>query len=300
MESDYYLHNFHVKSGAGVSMKTYRKAFGIDWNDNEDDGDYFTPSPRSKRTQSNLSRRHRSRENGRGDEESLRVRRVRSRCEAQKESLSVWWKHALQQNIKQRMWMQLGQKQADILLSPRFERVYEPDKLGQFDRFFSRSWATPVRRSHAAQHTEGGDDDSGDLPRWISSTPVPLKDGTEKATDAGYYTHRVHLDDFIDRYGHEPRNESNLRRFSDYHSKLTKVTTDSAYIGNIEVQAMARPEYIQYASGGAPERPQQYDAETIQEFRECLYDCTLGADDVPGIQKVSFSIYFLCFRSPFS
>lgn len=187
------------------------------------------------------------------------------------------------------MWMQLGREQADILLSPRFERIYEPEKLGQFDRFFSRSWATPARRSHAAQHTEGGDDDAGDLPRWVSSAPIPRKADSEKSTDAGHNALKVHLDSFIDRYGHEPRNESNLRRFSDYHSKLTKVTADSVYIGNIEAQTMPRSEYVQYANGGAQQRAQQYNPETIQEFKECLYDCTLGSDDVAGIRKVSFS-----------
>jgi hypothetical protein len=39
-ETDYYLHNFHVKAGRGTmySMKTYQRAFGIDWPEEGRDG----------------------------------------------------------------------------------------------------------------------------------------------------------------------------------------------------------------------------------------------------------------------
>jgi hypothetical protein len=58
------------------------------------------------------------------------------------------------------MWMQLGKSPSESMLPPRFERLYQPEKMAQFDRFFARSWATPVRRSHSAQHSEASDDKS--------------------------------------------------------------------------------------------------------------------------------------------
>jgi hypothetical protein len=35
------------------------------------------------------------------------------------------------------MWMQLGIP-ADSMLPPRFERLYQPERIAQFDRFFAR------------------------------------------------------------------------------------------------------------------------------------------------------------------
>jgi hypothetical protein len=297
MDTDYYLHNFHVKSGRGLtcSMTTYRRAFGIAWND---DDDLDVDSIASSASCSSGSGTHASGPMspecsqltlGKNDEEARRVQRVRSRCEAQKESLSAWWKHALQSHVQQRMWMQLGRKQADVLLAPRFERLYEPEKLGQFDRFFSRTWATPVRRSHAAQHTDGAEDgDGGDLSRRISTaTPgVGDSDALEHPTQ---FKDNVFLGDFIARYGYEPRSETSLRRFSEYHSKFAKVRPETGYIGDLDTaHSKAHDEYVNYVSSAenATEKPQQYRPETIQEFKDCLRDYTLGADDVAGIQKV--------------
>ena len=84
LESDYYLHNFHIKSGRGSlqSMKLHQKTFGVDWSDDQDDklGQFETTSV----TQSGR--------NGKGKEESWRIERVRRRCRAQDEALSVWWR----------------------------------------------------------------------------------------------------------------------------------------------------------------------------------------------------------------
>ena len=41
LESDYYLHNFHVKSGRGSlqAMKLYQRTFGTDWDDEDEEGE---------------------------------------------------------------------------------------------------------------------------------------------------------------------------------------------------------------------------------------------------------------------
>jgi hypothetical protein len=296
MESDYYLHNFHVKTGRGTScsMSSYRRAFGIAWNELDAESPVSSPSLSRK---SILTRRYSlDTVSGRGGEEPRRVQRVRNRCEAQNGALSAWWKHALQAHVQQRMWMQLGRNQAEIVLPPRFERVYQPENLCQFDRYFSRAWSTPVRRSHAAQHTEGVEDgDTGDLSRLISGGSPPTKNPDE-ATQAVESSGKVMLGNFTDKYGYEPWSESSLRRFSEYHSKLTTVVPDVSYIGNLEkVASTPREEYIRYLtpSVDVSEPPQRYRAETVQEFKECLQDYILGADDVVGIQKVSLQCIHL-------
>jgi hypothetical protein len=172
METDYYLHNFHVKTGKGTlqSMKGYQRAFGVtDWN--EDDQFDFSNEKDSVASTGSLVRPRRlhSRNMTAGsldsavyskqEEKSRRIATVRKRCKAQNQALSSWWKIAIQSNIQQRMWMQLGKSPSESMLPPRFERLYQPEKMAQFDRFFARSWATPVRRSHSAQHSEASDDE---------------------------------------------------------------------------------------------------------------------------------------------
>jgi hypothetical protein len=157
-------------------MKAYQRTFGVEWDDNEIDeapiekqNEYLT-SNAPRRTKLNKIRSQR-RTAGKIDqikdphglsdqhEHLLRIERVRKKCQLQNEALSMWYKAAIQSHFQQRMWMQLGQSPPESMLPPRFERLYQPDKIAQFDRFFARAWATPVRRSHSAQ--QGGANDSG-------------------------------------------------------------------------------------------------------------------------------------------
>jgi len=304
MESDYYLHNFHVTSGRGTwcSMGCYQRAFGITWNDNSmnDAEDAAMTSPINKKINgSALVKPHKSRRAnsyessviGRSNEESKKVQRVRNRCEAQKAALSTWWKHALQAHIQQRMWMQLGRSQAEVSLPPRFERIYQPENLGQFDRYFSRAWSTPVRRSHSAQHIEGGveDGEASGLSRVISTLAPPKPPVEDSIPFPKQENFKATLTDFFGKYGYEPWSETSLRRFTDYHSKLTGVIPEVAYIGNPgKVASIRREQYERYVSStvDVSESPQRYRSERIDEFKECLKDYTLHVDDVSGIQKV--------------
>mmetsp|Transcript_40203 Transcript_40203/g.60922 ORF Transcript_40203/g.60922 Transcript_40203/m.60922 type:complete len:380 (+) Transcript_40203:167-1306(+) len=166
MENDYYLHNFHVKAGRGYlqSMKSYQRMFGLEWSDDEEDEeaaqerDSAVSAANSAATPKE-GRVVQSRRCSDLAEGTWRIDRVRKRCNAQNEALSVWWRVAIQSYIQQRMWMQLGRSPVESLLPPRFERLYQPDKLVQFDKFFARSWATPMRLSHSAQHSRSSEDD---------------------------------------------------------------------------------------------------------------------------------------------
>ena len=138
METDYYLHNFHVKTGKGTlhSMKGFQRAFGVvEWNEDED-GDYSMNEKDSATSSNSLASSkvlRPARPVGRSvtstsvdstvsKHEESRISKVRRRCTVQNQALSSWWKIAIQANIQQRMWMQLSRSPAESLLPPRFER----------------------------------------------------------------------------------------------------------------------------------------------------------------------------------
>jgi hypothetical protein len=104
LETDYYLHNFHVEAGKG--MKGYQKTFGVlGWN-YDDDTETAMHGESVRRTAS-----HRIGPNGLPGvpkeltmpEQSQRIQRVRDRCNTQNSALSNWWKVAIQSNVQQRM-----------------------------------------------------------------------------------------------------------------------------------------------------------------------------------------------------
>jgi len=206
------------------SMSTYQRAFGVDWQDDA----LMNGSQRNlmKTTSSTASLRSADRSHSRDSaksregSESNRIANVRMRCVAQNKALSVWWKAAIQANIKSRMWMQLGRSPAESMLPPRFERLYQPEKIAQFDRFFARAWATPVRRSHSAQHSKGSsDDETGfrDFRRNIStqraSSQAPQDPYTSESSQESSPHITMALDDFAHSYGLQPLFKPTLKSF---------------------------------------------------------------------------------------
>lgn len=285
-------------------MKTYERAFGIDWS-----GDLANTEPTKMLTiaQQRLSASSRtstgsrsslptadssSSNNNKHRDESKRVALVRSRCKAQNKALSTWWKIALQTYIKQRMWMRLRQNDEECHLPPRFERVYQPEKLGQFDRVFSRAWETPVRRSHAAQHAEGvEDDDSVDFARVIAVEHVEPDRSIEKPHSSSP-TVEIPLRKFVDENSFAPQSESALKSFGQYYE--APMTTTFEYIGQNNAASTQSPpdEYLRYCAPSSKVfgHPQSYRTDRVDEFQKELHDYTLEADDVAGIQEVRFRI----------
>ena len=167
MENDYYLHNFHVKEGRGSlpTMKKFQQQYAIITANNTNElcttcitNDYTSGMIEQSKQRQNGSDDSSTSDDSDGDvdvklirkskthysRESREISRVRLTCQKQNESLSEWWKYAVHQYIQQRMWMQLGKHTTEDL-PPRFERLYQPDKLSQFDKLFARNWATPIR-----------------------------------------------------------------------------------------------------------------------------------------------------------
>ena len=237
METDYYLHNLHVRAGRGTlhSMKTYQRAFGVEWNEEQDEANGDKESLISSPVQRTMKRigpvAPRDRTNNMNgynpDSESWRITRVRCRCKAQNEALSVWWKAAIQANIQQRMWMQLGRSTSESMLPPRFERIYQPNKLVHFDRVFAQTWATPVRSSHSAQHSTPTEDESEileyrrNISGRASSANLVHKFHTEAVSSAPESPQvaedKMTIQGFVSTCGLKPRVSPTLTRFIKPH-----------------------------------------------------------------------------------
>lgn len=103
LQDDFYLHNYHVKTGKGAShtMNTYQIAFGIDWQDGTDADAERNRSKASERSailaeSSNLPPRPLDgRATSRGSTTSLeggesrRIANVRSRCVSQNQGRAI-------------------------------------------------------------------------------------------------------------------------------------------------------------------------------------------------------------------
>jgi len=165
METDYYLHNFHVKGGRGSmhSMKYFQRYFSVDWYDDDDKKHDKNEKEFNKKASiveeigSNTSLNILCPNN------DLLIRRVKKVCKMQNEALTVWWRVAIQSYIQQRMWMHLGRSPSESYFPERFESIYQPGVLSQFDEMLTRSWATPKRPSRSAQQSALADEDSDTL-----------------------------------------------------------------------------------------------------------------------------------------
>ena len=135
LESDYYLHNFHVQTGTVLSMRARRESW---LSDSDSDADGASPR-RAARPRALVARR----------------RRVVRRCARQQETLSAWWRDALRSFEAQRV----AVPERDLSLPPegwrrssasRFERVHQPYKLTQFDKILCHDFFVPIPLAHDA------------------------------------------------------------------------------------------------------------------------------------------------------
>lgn len=221
--------------------------------------------------------------NGRGDEPAC-IAQVRQQVDAQSESLSIWWKVALQTNLQQRMWMKLGQlAPAESFLPSKYERLYQPDKIAQFDRFFARGWATPLRRSHSAQHVDSSEADS---------------DGHSLTRSLGRHVHEPESQptDYCSKkladVGVLPRTEAqSLSSLVDYYEEKNYSASRKDFLGRIELSEGSVPaEYQRYCAPPSANVPSSNREKAAAEFQLRLHDCSLDADDVIGIRKVRPSL----------
>jgi hypothetical protein len=295
MENDYYLHNFHVLNArnAAFLMKTHEREFNVSWLDEDAACDRESPV----KVKMDLTNLNSNSVSGLGikrigyDRESERVTRVRTRCNKQNVVLSTWWKRALQAHLRDRIWVNQGDRYEGQLLPDRFERVYQPEKLGQFDRVFLRPWEVPVRRTHAAQHSEGvGDDDVNDLSRIISIDFFSLNTGDNQQCGMVNALSKMSLNQFVKSCEFNPRTESELNLFVqpfnvDFHTTVLGTPYRNP-----------PDDFLKYCEPSSQQfLPPPF--ERVQELKKELLDLFLTADDVAGINEVSLS--FILYEGPF-
>ena len=221
----------------------------------------------------------------RHEDQIRRIQKVRDRCTSQNKALSVWWKIALQSNVQQRMWMKLGNPM-ESTIPPRFERLYQPEKLAQFDRFFARPWATPVRRSHSAQHNPESDDDAETavFRRNISGGSRKVESKPDAINNQRVESNTT-LDMFAQSYGFSTQKQAMTNSAATKEDGTLKTAGLHTYIGDMDVVSeRVRKEYEDYVDPQDDSNPFRKNA--FEEFKQALNPLSLGADDVDGIRKV--------------
>ena len=274
-------------------MRDFQIEFGVlEWNK---EGESQVEADKSGSVALSRHRSHSSNtalpvsDTSRQEDQLRRIQKVRDRCYSQNKSLSIWWKIALQSNVQQRMWMKLGSSPTEITTASRFDRLYQPEKLAQFDRFFARPWSTPVRRSHSAQHSSEVDDDAeiGVFRRNISGTrrhrpdEKPKEEKANKEPDTSISTT---LEEFARTYGFSTSTQVGAAREEDDTNFLHH------YVGDLDTGSQrALQEYEEYVSP-QDSNSSPFRMEALQEFKQALEPLSLGADDVSGIRLVSVTI----------
>ena len=160
----------------------------------------------------------------------------------------------------------------------------------------ARSWATPVRRSHTAQHTPDDVIEFNQFKRNISGrrriSQEPSEDSKKDDKDAG-----PSLEQMITDYGFAPSDEPILKTFIEHHDDVREPpgieSSDSllykyyshSYIG--DSYGKANEECIQYTKPQDEFSDSPFRQEAFEEFKESLSTIAVNSDDVDGIRKVS-------------
>jgi len=168
----------------------------------------------------------------------------------------------------------------------------QPEKIAQFDKFFARGFAAPVRRSHSAQHSESAKDaDSQELRRVVSAKAAGWSIANTSEDDRKSEGRHHALDGFVATYGLKPHFETSLKLFIEHHDHSSMpVGSTLDYIGRLDSGKMPPREYERYVapSDKLYSGPQRHRGKAVEEFKACLHDYSLQADDVAGISQVCF------------
>ena len=198
--------------------------------------------------------------------------------------------------------MQLGNSPSESMLPPRFERLYQPEKMAQFDRFFARSWATPVRRSHSAQHSEEMDEQLSDFRRNIYGRPMDRVAKSDLNSDQETRQDYSTLYNFISSHGFDAQKRPTLRRFVQHHDViddgiksfrpvlLNDGSPSYCYVGDTNWRnERVRDEYIRCTRPSDNLQSGVCNPTAFGEFKESLNAMSLNANDVHGIYNLAES-----------
>lgn len=249
-------------------METYRNTFGLE----------------PRRGQIGKSNHHSVASN-----ESLKAARVSGSCMMQRDVLSIWWRQALQSFVQARMWMNMRPPESDALLPTRYERLYQPHKLAQFDRFFLRSWAIPVGREHFEQQVENSYAGSKVLMRAVSPAVTRIWKEEKVAPEQDQES----LAEVIGEAGFEFAHEPQLKRFVAHHDRRLVSESAEKYMSlSTPKPATACPEYERHVAplSGDYEDLATARPEAADEFKAYLEPFRLTSDNVAGIREVSYCL----------
>ena len=188
------------------------------------------------------------------------------------------------------------------MLPPRFERLYQPEKIAQFDRFFARSWATPVRRSHSAQHSGDTDEQTSDFRRIIYGRPSDQVTKSTLNSDKENGQDNSTLHNFISSHGFEAQRRPALRRFVQKHDviddsiktfrqlPLNDGLPSHSYVGDTNWRnERVRDEYVRCVRPSDNLQSSVCNPLAFSEFKESLNAMSLNANDVRGIYSLAKS-----------
>lgn len=188
------------------------------------------------------------------------------------------------------------------MLPPRFERLYQPEKIAQFDRFFSRSWATPVRRSHSAQHSGEIDEQTSDFRRIIYGRPPDQETKSSENSEEEKGQDDSTLQKFISSHGFEAPRRPMLRRFVQKHDivedsikTFRQLPMDGglpshSYLGDTNWRnERVRDEYVRCVQPSDYLQSSACNPQAFNEFKESLNAMSLNVNDVRGIHNLAES-----------
>jgi len=218
LENDYYLHNYHCKSGT-ASMKSMELCRYVSLASLEDEegtgkgnGTPILQRPKLLPTR-RLSFPVKDADLGR-TQESWRVERIAKQCSAQNKALSLWWRSAIQAYIDQRCWMHLGDNPFASMIPSRFDRTYgAPDELANFDHFFQRPFTRPLHASHSSQKRKSDDEEKDSLLLYRKTMSPPNDNIRSEDSQTLGNSEEVTIKEFAKEFGYRNASKPYLGHF---------------------------------------------------------------------------------------
>ncbi|CAM9094825.1 unnamed protein product [Laminaria digitata] len=296
LDTDYYLHNFHVQNAGLQSMREYKKDQYFLDQDEEPTADSSEPGKGTSSAATTLSGMI---DQDRIAETQLKRRRVRRMCSRQRAATSQWWRDSLQRYAQRRMWMHLGPpKQGQ--LPERFVRIHEPEQLTVFDKWFSHEFAVPVPGVPGRQGSaQAGRPPSGVSPstaeekrsRSVMQKPAKEAPGGDKSVTIGRYVREISVK-ARSMLGRQPRgalgssrrpmSSDRIDREPDTRQDQMWSARNVAYIGSPIAKEDADKELTSYAAF-SDELVLLVDPAQETDLDSYLADFTLSTDTAKGV-----------------
>lgn len=285
MEGDYYLHNYHVKSGLASmqAMKQNHPSMALLEEKVDISGDFVRSiqSPPLDKGLSQYTNRNFAMRTKSGlkmlevnkNKESARVQVIRKRCHNHNEALSVWWRNAIQKYIEQRCWMSLGG--SSINLVSKFERDHgAQNEIVQFDRYFARPYTRSLPSNTRSKEKKVVKEENKALlqnRKKMSVVDIELITDLEENNDD---ENQVLLAQILksEHYGKEATYLSNFLK------------CQKGNLIHIPLENGLNDVYQTYINPREEKNSTKDDAE--KQYLKYLHDVNLASDDVDGILKV--------------